>query len=537
MAIKKRKDTSPKEGKSKYGDVNFADETNKKYPLDTAAHVKAAASYWGMPKNKAKYSAEDQKKISSKIASAEKKFGIGEHSVAVAEHQIFEAGTHETKNGKKFTYTEADLDEMCETFNPEEPIAYIPGHSSDWPGVTPIPKLGSIMGGLKRIGNKLYAVGAEFTDRLAGWVKEGFYDQRSCEIYKDENGKNKIFAIAMLGAQPPAIKGMPPINASMLLSDVMFSKPKGDPLEFSDTVVEGIEWEEVENRAIEALIEDVQESADELVATLTQELVQTGEDEDDNPEALAQCRANVFNALYLFQDTVVNKVRGHFEFQDAVNELEDEDLTMLAQMSQKIKSLIHYFSKGKILINQQKESDMDKEKEEAMQKEIADLKKQNAEFSTAKIEADKVLVEASDKALRAEIHSFCETNKLNTNKYKEMKIEDVFFAAAKANQTVEFAGKDKDGKGTVEKRPLLAVLQELSKTFQIASPTEGEIGAFGKPLPHEKTGTNARLDMAEKYVKEHPAEFSEHKEMIQKVAAALRMEANSQIKFTTNQKV
>ena len=77
MAIKKRKDTSPKSGKEKYGDVNFADETNKKYPLDTPAHVKAAASYWGMAKNKAKYSAEDQKKISAKISAAEKKFKIG----------------------------------------------------------------------------------------------------------------------------------------------------------------------------------------------------------------------------------------------------------------------------------------------------------------------------------------------------------------------------------------------------------------------------------------------------------------------------
>jgi Family of unknown function (DUF6582)/Mu-like prophage I protein len=77
MAIAEREDVSPKEGKSKYGDVKFADEKNKKYPLDTEAHVRAALSYWGMPKNRAKYSSEDQKTIGGKIRAAAKRLGIG----------------------------------------------------------------------------------------------------------------------------------------------------------------------------------------------------------------------------------------------------------------------------------------------------------------------------------------------------------------------------------------------------------------------------------------------------------------------------
>jgi phage I-like protein len=78
MAIEKREDVSPGEGKSKYGDVTFADAKNKKYPLDTPAHTRSAASYFGMPKNRAKYSEEDQKTIDGKIAAAKKKFGIGD---------------------------------------------------------------------------------------------------------------------------------------------------------------------------------------------------------------------------------------------------------------------------------------------------------------------------------------------------------------------------------------------------------------------------------------------------------------------------
>src|SRR5258705_772777 len=76
-AIAKREDVSPKEGEGKYGKgVTFAVEKNKKYPLDTEAHARAALSYWGMPTNRAKCWAEDQKTIGGKIRAAAKKFGI-----------------------------------------------------------------------------------------------------------------------------------------------------------------------------------------------------------------------------------------------------------------------------------------------------------------------------------------------------------------------------------------------------------------------------------------------------------------------------
>ena len=77
-AVAERKDVNPKEGEKKYGKVEYADDTNNKYPLDTPEHVRAAASYWGMPKNKAKYSSSSQAKISAAISAAEHKFGIGD---------------------------------------------------------------------------------------------------------------------------------------------------------------------------------------------------------------------------------------------------------------------------------------------------------------------------------------------------------------------------------------------------------------------------------------------------------------------------
>jgi hypothetical protein len=76
QAIEKREDVSPKEGQSKYGDVKYADEKNKKYPIDSEAHVRAAWSYINMPKNAGKYSSADVATIKGRIKAAGKKYGI-----------------------------------------------------------------------------------------------------------------------------------------------------------------------------------------------------------------------------------------------------------------------------------------------------------------------------------------------------------------------------------------------------------------------------------------------------------------------------
>lgn len=71
--IAAREDVNPKEGKDKYGDVDFADEKNKKYPIDTEEHIRAAWNYINKEKNGAKYEAKDLATIKSKIVSAWKK--------------------------------------------------------------------------------------------------------------------------------------------------------------------------------------------------------------------------------------------------------------------------------------------------------------------------------------------------------------------------------------------------------------------------------------------------------------------------------
>ena len=68
-------DTTP------YGDVAYADpgyqsDKKKRYPIDTAEHVKAAWSYINQGDNASQYSAEQLAEIKGKIKAAAKKFGI-----------------------------------------------------------------------------------------------------------------------------------------------------------------------------------------------------------------------------------------------------------------------------------------------------------------------------------------------------------------------------------------------------------------------------------------------------------------------------
>ncbi|HLU08979.1 MAG TPA: DUF6582 domain-containing protein [Oceanobacillus sp.] len=74
--IDRREDVNPEEGERKYGDVEFADPTNNKYPIDTEEHVRAAWSYINHKDNAAKYDADEVKQIKNRIKRAAKKFDI-----------------------------------------------------------------------------------------------------------------------------------------------------------------------------------------------------------------------------------------------------------------------------------------------------------------------------------------------------------------------------------------------------------------------------------------------------------------------------
>ena len=76
MTIDRRGDVNPKEELRENGDVEFADPTNHKYPIDSPEHVRAAWSYINHEDNAAKYDKDEVKAIKDRIKRAAKKHGV-----------------------------------------------------------------------------------------------------------------------------------------------------------------------------------------------------------------------------------------------------------------------------------------------------------------------------------------------------------------------------------------------------------------------------------------------------------------------------
>ena len=74
--IQRRRDVKAERGEHEYGDVKFADPTNKKYPVDTPEHVRAAWSYINHADNAAKYEKSEVASIKRRIRAAAKKHGV-----------------------------------------------------------------------------------------------------------------------------------------------------------------------------------------------------------------------------------------------------------------------------------------------------------------------------------------------------------------------------------------------------------------------------------------------------------------------------
>jgi hypothetical protein len=74
--IKRRDDVNPERGEHEYGDVEFADPVNNKYPIDTPEHVRAAWSYINHADNAAKYTKDEVETIKGRIKRAAKSHGV-----------------------------------------------------------------------------------------------------------------------------------------------------------------------------------------------------------------------------------------------------------------------------------------------------------------------------------------------------------------------------------------------------------------------------------------------------------------------------
>ena len=99
--IERREDVNPEEGKRKYGDVEFADPVNNKYPVDTPEHLRAAWSYINHKDNAAKYAADEVKKTLDVKEMLERAVRMEEQSATDYNRWANECSQHADSVSKK----------------------------------------------------------------------------------------------------------------------------------------------------------------------------------------------------------------------------------------------------------------------------------------------------------------------------------------------------------------------------------------------------------------------------------------------------
>lgn len=118
--------------------------------------------------------------------------------------EVFKTGTHTSGNGIVKTYTEDDLTSIANTYNlqkvHEAPLVL--GHPS-----TDDPAYGWTKE-LKTAGNKLMAYVDQVSEKIVEAVKSGEYKKVSIALYPD----GLLRHIGLLGAVPPAVKGLSPVQ-------------------------------------------------------------------------------------------------------------------------------------------------------------------------------------------------------------------------------------------------------------------------------------------------------------------------------------
>jgi len=127
----------------------------------------------------------------------------------IKEVHIFKAGTQTSAQGITREFTKNDLEQIADSYNPdvhEAPIRI--GHEDN----DKTPAWGWVKG-VKVKGDELYAE-IDFSPLASDYVQNGLYKKVSASFYSPESkinpepGRWSLRHVALLGAQPPAVKGL-----------------------------------------------------------------------------------------------------------------------------------------------------------------------------------------------------------------------------------------------------------------------------------------------------------------------------------------
>lgn len=189
---------------------------------------------------------------------------------------VFHAGDQTSAQGIKRTFSQEDLQQVVDTYDPsihEAPIVL--GHQGDNDS---LPSFGWIQG-FSREGQNLYA-DVSFTDTAKDLVKNGHYRKVSISFYSPDSqinphgGKWSARHLALLGASPPAVKGLEPFSfnevdgcfdfAIILSPDQIFDDELGPTLIAEKSPLEVLrqKLEEV-RRDVSSAVKDLKEANDD----------------------------------------------------------------------------------------------------------------------------------------------------------------------------------------------------------------------------------------------------------------------------------
>lgn len=119
--------------------------------------------------------------------------------------EVFQAGDHMDSKGRACSFTQSDLDQMVANVD-----------ATGVPAVLGHPKHNDPAYGwareFKRRGDMLLARFSDVNPEFAAGVKSGAYRNRSVSISKDPSAGWKVQHVGWLGAAPPAISGLKPVE-------------------------------------------------------------------------------------------------------------------------------------------------------------------------------------------------------------------------------------------------------------------------------------------------------------------------------------
>ena len=197
---------------------------------------------------------------------------------------VFKAGDQTSAQGVQRTFTPTDLQQVVDTYDPkvhEAPLVL--GHQGDNDS---LPSFGWIQG-FKREGPNLYADVA-FTDTAKDLVKDGHYRKVSISFYSPDSqinphqGQWSARHLALLGASPPAVKGLEPFSfaeedgcfdfAVALSPDQIFDTELGPTLIVEKSPLEILreKLEEV-RQDVSSAVQDLQDSTQDQKETQVDE--------------------------------------------------------------------------------------------------------------------------------------------------------------------------------------------------------------------------------------------------------------------------